>query len=335
MNMWDHSNILMGNRAGANMGAGITQAAQSIGMGIEGYRREKKKKEEDEAAAQYLKLNGAKFGLNVQDDGEIKAAIKAAGGGKEAISLVTAIQQMEQQKKAQEQQQLMAAMQMKQMEAAQRAEEQERAALKAAVAPRQRTAAEGLYINKSAMRDPSSDEVVSQYLRGGGTTKGAGGLVDTITAMNRMREDGESFQPQLFDLGAGVSAMSTSKKSAVPVDRGTNKSTGAGPIYTADGKFYKSREDDEWKPAPRERPLDFVSFQLGVYDGDSKDQSAIQSAYREYVRSFSKEDSGPQPRVDKATGADSGPVAVTTKEQFDKLKPGTRFTFNGRTGIKK
>ena len=69
------------DRSGEILAAGLEKAQANIARGIMEYR---KKKEDDEMSRSAMDY-ALKSGL-VQDEGEAKAAIKAAGGGREALS---------------------------------------------------------------------------------------------------------------------------------------------------------------------------------------------------------------------------------------------------------
>lgn len=170
---WDFSNIIMGNHSGANIGRGIEQAASAVARGITNYRADQKEKEANQSAADLIKQIGGQYGINTADDGEIKAIIKATGGGAQAMQFLTQMQQAKQQKEEHD----LRSQQLKQVLAAQQAQTQQRqtdaTALQSAIAPRanDQYGAQLGYLLKNpppATRDPTSSEILKSYIKGGG-----------------------------------------------------------------------------------------------------------------------------------------------------------------------
>jgi hypothetical protein len=85
------------DRSGEILAAGLEKAQANIARGIMEYR---KKKEDDEMSRSAMDY-ALKSGL-VQDEGEAKAAIKAAGGGREALQFLQGMEQRKQQAEQQE-----------------------------------------------------------------------------------------------------------------------------------------------------------------------------------------------------------------------------------------
>jgi hypothetical protein len=85
------------DQSGQLLAAGIERAMGSIGEGLKDYRRKQADKEAEQAAIDYAVKQGW-----VKDEGEAKVAVKAAGGGPAALSLISQVDQM---KRQQEQQQ--------------------------------------------------------------------------------------------------------------------------------------------------------------------------------------------------------------------------------------
>lgn len=330
------------DRSGEIFAHGVSQSLDTLLRGVGEYRREKKRKEDEEAAVEFLKTNGARFGLNVQDDKELKSAVKAAGGGPQAIQVLQAIEEHEQRKQMVAQQQKVIAAQLAEGEERRAAAARNAGALRVATGGTPSTRELGAMITgggdfRSTMPRKGGgldEDAVQQYLAAGGDAGGAGELAQVVERFDKIREGKRTFKPEVMNLGEGVTAMTTSRSSAVPVAKGPTKDTGKSPILSQDGLFYKSREDDEWKPLPRERTMDFDSFMMGAYSGDPNDMTAARKAYREYISAGQGAKGTPDNAGDKPA-APAGPITITSEDEFKKLKPGEKFIWNGRQGVKK
>lgn len=209
-NMWDHSNLLLANQTGAILAQGLDRLGQGISRGIEDYRRKKKEKEAEAAAISWLQKNGQAMGLDATDEGELKAAVKAAGGGMQAIQLISALETQQQQRSAARQQQALAAEQLAaaQQQRQQRLRSSGAAALAAGGTPgRDETGA--LIQGGASFRDlepggaaASPDEVVAGYLSRSGDIAGAGGLAEAYGRLEALKQKDRG--PYVADFGNGL-----------------------------------------------------------------------------------------------------------------------------------
>lgn len=219
------------DRSGEILAQSLNNATSVIGSAIIGYRQKKQEAEANDAATEYLRKYGAQLGLNAQDDGEIKTAIKAAGGGKQAMQMLTQVQEARQREQLNNAQ--LAAMTQNQQLNKQR-EQMNNAQL--AVQARNAGA------QRVAMGGRASPAELAAMLANGGTFQstmpggaGSGDYVRDVAAaggdvspealqaasyLQQQRDAREGFTPSLVEMGNGVTAMMTSKKSAVPIDRG-------------------------------------------------------------------------------------------------------------------
>jgi hypothetical protein len=316
------------DQRGAYMAQGISQAAQAISSGITAYRQKVEDKQQEDAAIEWMTKNGAKYGINTLDEKEMKAAVKAAGGGKQAIQMISALQQQEQETKLRE-------AQMQEIQATQAARTQRAKASAAAQAQvqfqRPRTLAEGAYVYNQAnqsvtdQRDPTPDEAVMQYMKAGGDAPGAEDLSQAYQHLQALKDSGKPFQPSLVDLGNGVSAMTTSKGSAVPITKGATKPTtqsmnvGGRNLTVGPGNKYF---DEQGQPVDfgSEKPMSATDW---IISGQKPE------GYKDYRDKFAVATG-----KDKAAAAGE-PKEIKTQAEFDALKPGEPFSWNGRVGTKK
>jgi hypothetical protein len=341
MTNWDHSKVVLSNRSGEIWGRGLAQLGETIGEGIAGYRRQKQEKEQEQAAVDWIRANGGELGINTGDEGEIKAAVKAAGGGPGAMRMIADVESRRRQRQ-------MDALQLGEILRQREQAATDRTALAGATAPvagtRPRTAAEGAFImrdpNIATQRDPTGDEAVLRYLRAGGSGEGASRLAQTYASMEKMKAGGRQFLPELVDLGGGVSAMTTSRGSAVPVSKGAAAApkpfSNAGKLLAdADALAGGGRKEDAdllrgiVQKQGSGTPMSHMEFMMMKYmEGEMGEE------YQRYLGGFGGKGGG-KPKADDAAAGDGKPAKVTTKEEFDKLPKGARFEFNGKVGIKK
>ena len=92
------------NQSGQFIAQGIQQGMAKVGQGLREHRQKEEAKQADAEAVSFAVQKGW-----VKDDAEGKAAVKALGGGKAAVTLLGQMNQMEEQQKiAQQQQELRA-----------------------------------------------------------------------------------------------------------------------------------------------------------------------------------------------------------------------------------
>jgi hypothetical protein len=323
------------DRSGEIIAAGISSATDAISRGIAEHRKEKKRKEEEDAAIEFLRRNGARFGVNVTDEKELSATVKAAGGGPQALQVFSAMQQAEERKAA--------AAQHQQLVAAQIADAEQRRA----DATRTREALLGA-MNGAEGEAGADGATVLDYLRRGGNVQGAAQLAETIGSLDKMRQGREVYTPELVDLGNGVTAMKTSRNSAVPITKGEPRTPSAGgPQVSPDGRFFLDDKTQSWKPMPRaaaEKLIDPIGWEMaksGAVKAVGKDEAdrVFGRHYGEYQEMRKKggaaEQAGDEPSAAAGNAPGGSPVNITTKAQFDALPKGQLFVFQGKTGIKK
>ena len=317
------------DQRGAYMAAGISQAAQAIAQGITGYRTKLDDKKAEDAAVEWMTKNGAKYGINTLDEGEMKAAVKAAGGGKQAIQMIAGLQQQEQESKMRE-------AQIAEMQATQAQREQRAKASVAAQAPvqfqrpRVMGAGEGAGVYDLAnqqvtdQRLPMPEEAVAAYMKAGGDAGGAENLAQAYQHLQALKDSGQPFKPSLMELGNGVSAMTTSKGSAVPITKGEPKPTtqsvqvGGRKLTVGPGNRYFD-ENGQAVDFGGEKPMTATDW---IISGQKPED------YKGYRDKFATATGG--------TGAVSGgSKEITTQAEFNKLPKGASFIFNGRAGVKK
>lgn len=208
--MWDHSSILLSNNAGARIGAGLAGLGDGISRGIEDYRRKKKDKEAEEAAVSWLQKNGQAMGLEATDEGELKAAVKAAGGGLQAIQLISGLEAQKRQREMQQQQMQVTAAQLQDLQS--RRSDRLRSAGAARLAAGGPATGEqlGALVQGGARFEDlapaeaggSPDALVADYLRRSGDIGGAG---DLATAYSRLGVLGAKERgPYAVDFGNGM-----------------------------------------------------------------------------------------------------------------------------------
>lgn len=343
-NPWDVSNILLSNQAGARMGAGIASFGGQIGGALQQavmmHRDKKKEVEANDAAVQWLKKKGPQYfkDLDVSDDGELKAVVKAAGGGRQAIQMIAGLEAQQQAAAAAEQQRQIQAAQLAEMERAKQTQLRSRGAaqLAAGGAPRgaelEAMIMAGDQITSSRMGAATPDSAVLDYLSRTGDAAGAGNIADTYTRLEQLRAEREQFKPELVDLGNGVTGMTTSRRSAIPVQKGEAAkplSPQGRLMADADALERAGRKDDAAAlrkvatsaRASGNKPMSATDWILT--GGDPAE-------YRSYVEGFTKStDAG----VTASPGAEDV-NEISSPEEFNRLPKGARFRFNGKTGIK-
>ena len=208
-NMWDFSAIIGGDRSAAIRGASLAGLGDIISRGIGEYRQKKKEKEAEEAAVMWLKKNGQGMGLDHTDDGELKAAVKAAGGGLQAIQLISGLEQQKQQRALQQQQQQAIAAQLDQQKQQQATRLRQTAAarLAAGAMPAEaefRALVEGGASGQDLMpATPSGpDAAVAEYLKRSGDIAGTGGLAEAYARLGVLNSKERG--PYPVDFGDGL-----------------------------------------------------------------------------------------------------------------------------------
>jgi hypothetical protein len=238
-NPWDYSQILLSNNAGQSLGQGIAGLASGLSQGILGavqeHRQKKKEKEAEQGAIDWLKKNGQAMGLNSTDDGELKAAVKAAGGGMQAIQLISGLEQQKAARAAQQQQMQLTAAQLKAYEAGQQSLLRNTGAARIAAGGMPGQAETGAMLQGGSRftdtlpnQNASPDAMVASYLRNSGDLAGAGNMAEGLSRLAVLNQKETQFTPQVVDLGNGLRGMTTSRSSAVPID--PNKPAPGSPI---------------------------------------------------------------------------------------------------------
>lgn len=256
-NMWDLSNILMGNQSGQYRAAGIQTAAQNISRGIMEYRQQQQEKEAAEAAKRWLKTNATAYGLqvNVADEKELGAVIKAAGGGPQAISLISQLTQQKQQANVMAQEAELRKAQLQQIQAQQQQQQANAGAMTVAAggSPGAAQLAAMLKNGRVGFRDlQSTGNFATDYLRAGGE------LTPQVVELARMLSKGQQAPAsyQTIDV-PGAGKMVVDAATGAPVDAAKiikpSMSSDAGPQISSDGKYQRSGPNDEWKPIPEKK----------------------------------------------------------------------------------
>lgn len=349
-NPWDLSQILLSNNAGQNVAAGISSAGSSLASGItsavKDYRQKKKEKEAEDAAIQYLQKNGKEMGLDHTDPAELKAAVKAAGGGLQAIQLISGLEQQKQQRAAAAQQQQVTAAELAHLQAASASRLRSSGAARLAAGGMPGHDETGALLNAGASfndltpaaQGENPDAVVAGYLRRSGDIGGAGQLSEGLARLAALKV--KDREPRLLDFGPGRAGVQDAagnfhvfpvdKPGAQPVDVGGGRTVVAvagTPFDKGTGQPIQTTPDRAPNPPP---------FELKATDPELYD--AMRSHYLDWTSS--RKPSAGEPSTlpaeipGKAAGT-GGTIEIGTQADFDKLKPGTRFTYKGRIGIKK
>lgn len=108
---FDHSRVILQDRSGENIAAGIEQLGQNISQGIQQFRKDKAEKERTKAVVDYATAMGL-----VEDEAEGKAAVKAAGGTENAMQFLVGMKGLEERKAAKAQQEAAAAQALQDMQ---------------------------------------------------------------------------------------------------------------------------------------------------------------------------------------------------------------------------
>jgi len=97
------------------------------------------------------------------------------------------------------------------------------------------------------------------------------------------------FVPRVIDVGDNVTAMTTSAKSAVPLQKQAPKPSSftGGPEYSQDEKFYRTAPGAEWKAVPREGPDNLDPMVVGSV---TERVTALEAETREHQMAISKGD---------------------------------------------
>lgn len=342
-NPWDNSQILLANNAGARLGGGIASFGDQIGGALQtaivSHRAKKKEKEAEDAAVSWLKEKGATYfpGLNIADEGEMKAAVKAAGGGRQAIQMLSGLEAQQQQRAAAAQQKQLVDAQLAKLEQDRTDTLRRRGAARLAAGGAVKGGElEAMLRAGDDVTVPagefSPDSAVGTYLSRTGDVAGAGGMAKAYGALEQLRQERTPFTPELVDLGGGVTGMTTSRKSAVPVGKGEK-----GPL-SREGKILADADALE-RGGRAEDAAALRKLATTPKGAGNKPMSAVDwiltggdpTQYRSYVEGFRAESSDAPPA---AAGGDGGVTDVKNQDEFNKLPKGARFRFNGKTGIK-
>lgn len=108
---FDHSRVILQDRSGENIAAGIEQLGQNISQGIQQFRKDKAEKERTKAVIDYATSMGL-----VGDEAEGKAAVKAAGGSENAMQFLVGMKGLEERKAARAKQEAAAAQALQDMQ---------------------------------------------------------------------------------------------------------------------------------------------------------------------------------------------------------------------------
>jgi hypothetical protein len=264
------------DRSGEIFAAGIMNAAQNISRGIYDYRAEKQKKDEESAAVEYIMKNGANLGINTADDKEVKAVIKTAGGGREAVTMLAGMAQLQEQQAA-----------------ARREEEQQKrnaAALQVALSGQG-----GMSVVPSTMqggRTPAA--MVQRYTGMGGelTPDVARLLIGSAEKPGQPMPGSSGYKTvQIPGLGDVVVDTATgepldSGKVIRPKETPPPKSLDTGVEYSPDKQFYRSGPGDEWHPvADKKNDAKALTAtelqQIQALSQSARDLDALEAAYGE------------------------------------------------------
>lgn len=108
---FDHSRVILQDRSGENIAAGIEQLGQNISQGIQQFRKDKAEKDRMKAVVDYATAMGL-----VEDEAEGKAAVKAAGGSENAMQFLVGMKGLQERKTAKAQQEAAAAQALQDMQ---------------------------------------------------------------------------------------------------------------------------------------------------------------------------------------------------------------------------
>lgn len=311
---------------------GLAQAGDAIAKGITDYREKQKQKAQADAAVNWLKRNGQAFGLDVDptDDGELQAAVKAAGGGSQAIQMISALTTAKQSRDLQAAQ--VAAANAQAQDRMLRITQDQRnvdAARQAAspIAP-DPTAGQPADPNAPppAPRDPTGEEMIRRYLQ-------AGGEPNAGTAHMLMAAAKPQAQPQL-------QTIVLQDENGKPVTFAWDGRSAPQRITTKDakdvtqtmligGKQYTVGPGNKYfdeKGAPvefgAEKPMTATDW---IISGQKPED------YKKYRDAFASATApAPAPAPSSAAPAGTGaagaaPPVVKTKADRDALPPGTPY----------
>jgi hypothetical protein len=267
-------NPSVNDNSGQILAQGFGHAVEAISRGVSDYRREQKRKEEEEAAVAFIKQHGARFGLDVTDDKEVRAAVKAAGGGPQAVQVFGAMQQQVERKAAAAQQQQLVEAQLAQMEASKQAEANDAAIFQQLQAAGQRPAEGGTDSGgKPAPRPPMDGRIVGEFLRRGGSLGHAAKMASTFETV--AREDAiRNPAPKTVAPKPGVGGFNVVELPGVgkiTVDATTGEPIDAGKIIKPDPE----KKNDEKALTAGEIQ------QLQSLQQASRDLTSIDSAFQE------------------------------------------------------
>lgn len=345
-NMWDNSNILLSSTVGQSLGGGLA----AVGHGVAEYRKKQKEKEAEAAAVEWLAKNGQGMGLNTQDEGELKAAVKAFGGGPQAVQMISGLEQQKSQRAMQAQQMQLTQAQLKGYEAGQQAALRSSGAVQLAAggnANRDQAAAILQGGGNFQSLTPSapggnSSTVTLDALRRGAAVGDATDLGKTLGTLESLHRKEQPFTPAVVDLGNGRQAMTTSASSAVPLTPPKTAKDDLTPIEIGGKKYFVGPGnhyfDDNGKPVQlgADRPPVPPSFETKAIDPD------LYNAQREvYLDWAAQRGAGSSPAATTLPSeipggrAGGGPVEVFTQAELEKLPPGADFVWIYPDGTRK
>jgi hypothetical protein len=263
------------DRSGEIFAAGIMSAANSISRGIYDYRAEKQKKDEEESAVAWIMKNGATLGVNTSDPKEIKAVIKTAGGGREAVTMLAGIAQLQEQK-------------------AERKREDDQQKRNAAALQVALTGTGGLSMVPGTMQPGRTPGAMVQRYTGMG-----GELTPDVARL--LIGAGKPAEPAPGSAGfrtaeiPGLGTVVLDAATGEPLDSGKivkpkevppPKSSETGVEYSPDKQFYRSGPNDEWHPVADKKndakALTATELQQIQAIGQSgRDLDALEAAYAE------------------------------------------------------
>jgi hypothetical protein len=304
--------------SGQLYGQGIERAAQGFTKGVQEYWRKKEEKERENEFVGWMKGNAQKMGLPItgddaEDDKMIRAGYKAVGP-QQMMAFTQYLQEKEAREQEAQAREEMRQAQIAQMSAhtdqvrAMMAErETEGSAVRAAFDPSAGTAQQIMQGRSFEQLEPTGEvDRGEAYMRAGGR--------DPQMAKALMRE--RAWEPRKIQLDDEDAVIMTSPHSAVPAPSSRPKKLkSAEPEKSADGKFYRSGPEDDWKPVPSERDDDrpltvnefLMSPTLSTKYGDDYGR------YREAFAAAAKRGGG-------APSADSAPNAKGALPTLEEIR---------------
>lgn len=158
--------------------------------------------------------------------------------------------------------------------------------------------------------------------------------------LDALKKPEAPFEPSWLTGPDGMLAMTTSSKSAVPLQapRGAKPAT---QQVQVGGRNYVVGPGNRYLDADTGQPVDFSPSVPRAPDPlmRTMDPELYDAQRTEYLRYVQGQGGGGQASAPAAGGgaptAPSAPVVITSQAEFDKLQRGDAFIYNGRQGVKK